>query len=147
MTANITREQKEVFEALVTPGSQDQRLARIQAVEDRIADRCAEVIEGMLDFDMVELNQLEPPPEWVEKYGPEVARRRLVSAKGGKAPAYEAPSAQKVAVQVYNGIVRGRAFRSIKVTQNNLNVKIQLPAPTSKEFVETEAYPTKEIEQ
>ncbi len=108
----------------------EERLARIAAIEDRVYDRAAAVVEAFLSFHEVLPNQDEAPPDWIEKYGLEGARQRLHVAKAGWMPQSLAPAAAKLAVQVMAGIARGRSTR-VKVNAQNINVKIALPAPTS----------------
>jgi len=123
----------------------EERLSRIIALEDRIFERASGVVEAALSFHEVTPFQEEPPADWIAEYGLEGARQRLGVAKTGWMPQAMAPSAVKLAVQAMAGIARGRGFR-VQVNQNSLNVKIELPAPTSAQHPMGEAYPVKEID-
>lgn len=122
------------------------RLERVAQIEDRIFEICAGVAEANVSFFMVDPDQTEPPPEWVEQYGLEGARQRLIVAKYGHLPANEQPSGVRNAIQIMNGISRGRGFR-VRLNQTNLNVKISLPAPTSAAHPGPEVYPSRELEE
>ena len=122
------------------------RLARIEALQDRVYDHAAGVVEATLAFHEVTPDQQEPPPDWVEEYGETAAKQRLRIAKAGWMPASLAPAAVKLAAQVMAGIDRGRSHG----TKNNireLNVQIQLPAPVSgHEPLRPPEYPSKRLE-
>ncbi len=121
------------------------RMARIEELENEIFERAAGVVNAALSFTEVTPTQTEPPPGWVAEYGYEAAKQRLEIAKMGYWPASVAPNAFKLAQQVQTGISRGRAY-SMKVTQNNLNVKIALPAPTTLEHPGTVVYEVRDLE-
>jgi len=122
------------------------RLARIEELENEIYERAAGVVNAYLSFAEVRHDQEEPPPAWVEEYGLEAARQRLIIAKAGWLPASIAPAGAKLAAQVQVGITRGRAIRGAKLTQNNLNVRIALPAPTSNEHPGPVVYEVRDLE-
>lgn len=122
------------------------RLARIEEIEDQVYQTAAAVVEAALSFHEVDHNQQEPPPEWVEKYGLYAARKRLAVAKASWMPSSIAPVGPRLAVQFMAGVRRGRQFSAAQIVQNNLNVKIALPAPTSTEHPGPVVYPEKEIE-
>lgn len=126
--------------------AKEERLERMAQMEDRIYQRANGVLEAALSFHEVAPDAQLPPADWVSEYGAEGARQRLEVAKAGWLPQSEAPNAFKLAAQVTAGISRGRAFRGQRVVQNQLNVKISLPAPTSREHPGLEQYPSKEIE-
>lgn len=121
------------------------RLARIEELEQNLLETAAGIIEAGMSFHEVTPDQADPPPEWVEQYGEKAARQRLAVAKAGWMPQSLAPAALPLSVRMYVGIMRGRGHK-VRLTQNNLNVQIALPAPTSKEHPGTEVYATKEIE-
>jgi hypothetical protein len=126
--------------------AKEARLARIEALEDAVFDRASSLIEAALSFHEVSPAQTEPSAEWIAQYGLEGALQRLQVAKAGWLPQSVAPSALKLAAQVWVGTTRGRAFKGLKLTQNNLNVKINLPAPTSSDHPGPEVYAVKDIE-
>jgi len=135
------------LEAEVHDGQRkEERLVRIIELEDRIFERASGVVEAALSFHEVTPFQEEPPADWIAQYGLEGAKQRLGVAKSGWMPQTMAPSAVKLAVQTMIGIARGRGYR-VQVSQNTLNVKIELPAPTSAQHPMGEAYPVKEIDQ
>ena len=116
--------------ALRDPVLKEQRLARIEQLEDEVYEQSAAIVQEVLAFSQVTHNQDEPPPEWVERFGEAEALRRLNMAKAGWLPASISPAGFKLALAALSGISRGRAYK-VKVTQNTLNVKIALPAPTT----------------
>lgn len=116
--------------ALRDPVLKEQRLARLEDLEDRVYEQSAAAVEEFLAFREIRHDQQEPPAQWVAEYGQEEAERRLNLAKAGWLPASISPVGVKVALAAMNGISRARAYK-VKVTQNNLNVKIALPAPTT----------------
>lgn len=116
--------------ALKDPVLKEERLARIEQLEDEVFEQSVSIVQEVLQFSQVTHNQEDPPEQWVAEYGEEEARRRLNMAKAGWLPASITPSGFKMALQAMGGIAKGRAYR-VKVTQNNLNVKIALPAPTT----------------
>ncbi len=121
------------------------RLARIEELENEIFERAAGVVNAALAFVEVTPDQTEPPPAWVTEFGLEAAKQRLTIAKMGYLPASVAPNGFKLAVQVQTGISRGRAWK-MKITNNNLNVKIALPAPTTAEHPGPTVYEVRELE-
>jgi hypothetical protein len=125
--------------------AKEARLARIVEMEDRVYELASGVVEAALSFHEVDPQQPEPPEEWVKLYGQTAAEQRLRVAKSGWEPASVAPSGVKLAAQVAAGISRGRGYRT-KLTQNNLNVKIELPAPTSSQHPIGDGYAVKDIE-
>lgn len=121
------------------------RLARIEELENEIFERASGVVNAGLSFTEIDPYQPDPPPQWVEQYGEEGAQLRLRAAKAMWAPASMAPSGFKLAAQVMAGIARGRGYR-VRVTQNNLNVKIALPAPTTAEHPGPIVYEVRDLE-
>lgn len=121
------------------------RLARIEQLENEVFERSVGVLNAALAFVEVDPDQIEPPESWVEEYGLEAARQRLKIAKMGYLPASIAPNGFKLALQAQTGISRGRAYR-VKLTQNTLNVKIALPAPTTAEHPGPTVYEVRELE-
>lgn len=122
----------------------EMRQARIEELEQSLLEASAGIIEAGMAFAEVTPDQVDPPPDWVAKYGEAGARQRLAVAKAGWLPQSLAPAALPLSVRMYVGIMRGRGHK-VRLTQNNLNVQISLPAPTSKEHP-GEVYETKEIE-
>ena len=131
---------------LKDPAQKEMRLARIEELENEIFERACGVVNAALSFTEVRHDQTEPPPEWIAEYGPDAAQRRLEIAKMGYFPASVAPNGFKLALQAQVGISRGRAYRGAKLTQNNLNVRIALPAPTSAEHPGPTVYEVRDIE-
>jgi hypothetical protein len=125
----------------------EQRLARIEELEDRVCETAAGVIEAALSFYEVTPNQQEPPPEWIALYGEKGAHQRLAVAKSGWLPQNLAPSATKLASYIYTGITRARGHKTT-LSARVVNVKIALPAPTSAAHPDPviAALPEKEIE-
>jgi hypothetical protein len=123
------------------------RLARIEDIENQIFEQAGGIVEATLAFHEVRPNQTEPPPDWVERYGEEGARQRLEVAKAGWMPASVAPAAVNYALKFMTGTMRGRAFRGAKLIQNNLNVKLELPAPTSREHPGPTTYEVRDLEE
>lgn len=125
------------------------RLKRLQDLEDQIFYKAAAVVDAHASFFEVSALQQDPPPEWIEKYGTVGAAQRLEVARTGWGKKADCPSGVDLASKFLIGSMRARAYRSSKQVQQNLNVKINLPAPTSKDHptLEAEAYPVKEIEE
>jgi hypothetical protein len=123
------------------------RLARVEELENQIFEQASGVVEATLAFVEVRPNQTEPPEAWIERYGLEAAKQRLEVAKMGWAPASVAPSAVTVAVKFMAASTRGRAFRGAKLIQNNLNVKLELPAPTTREHPGPTTYEVRDLEE
>lgn len=121
------------------------RIARMEELEDALLETAAGIAGAAMAFSEVTPNQQEPPPAWIEEYGEEGARQRLAVAKAAWMPPSIAPVAVTLSVRMYTGIMRGRGHK-VRLTQNNLNVQMILPAPTSREHPGAEVYPTKEIE-
>lgn len=115
---------------LQDPRAKEVRMARIEQLEDEVFERATGIVGAILSFHEVDPSMTEPPPAWVEEYGAEGAMQRLKVAQAAWLRQADAPSGFKYAVQVMAGISRGRAYR-VKVTQNNLNVKMTLPLPTT----------------
>lgn len=122
------------------------RLARIEELENEIYERAAGVVNAGLSFTEIDPKQEHPPQAWIDEYGEEGARLRLIAAKSLWLPASVVPAGFKLAAQVQVGITRGRAFRSARLTQNNLNVRIALPAPTSAEHPGPTVYEVRDLE-
>ena len=121
------------------------RLARIEELEDDTFERANGVVNAFMAFGEIDPDQSEPPEAWIEEYGLAAARQRLAVAKMGWAPASVAPAGAKLAAQVMAGIARGRGYR-VRVTQNNLNVKLSLPAPTTAEHPGPITYEVRDLE-
>lgn len=121
------------------------RLARMLEIEDEVFQTAAGILEATLDACHVNPEQLDPPPDWVERYGAEAARRRLSVAKAGWAPRSLAPNFISVAGQIYTGIARARRQQPNQGTRE-INAKIALPAPTAAGMPGAPVYPTKEVE-
>lgn len=108
-------------------------------------ETAAEVVEGVLRFKDVSFDQTEPPEEWVLEYGEAEAKKKLALARSGWLPASTAPAGFQVALRALTGIARSHGYK-VKVTQNNLNVKIALPAPTTAEHPGPVTYEVRELE-
>ena len=123
------------------------RMARIEELENQVFEHAGGILGAALSFSEVFPNQTEPPPDWVERYGRQGALQRLEVAKSGWLPASMAPNALKLAAQLWTGVVKGRGYRQGKLVQNNINVKIGLPAPTTREHPGPITYETRDIEE
>jgi hypothetical protein len=82
----------------------------------------------------------------VEELGAEAANRKLQLAKSMWKPSNMAPAGVALAQKAHTGISRARGFNKATLTQNNLNVKIELPPPTSAAFPGPSTYPVVEVE-
>jgi hypothetical protein len=126
----------------------DAKLARqeqLGEIEDAIFERSLSVIDATIGFADIEPNQETPPPQWVEQYGQEAAERRLRIARMAWLPKSQAPAGQELAMRYVAGYTRARGMK-ISATQNNLNVTIALPAPTSSHAGAPPQFPEKDIE-
>lgn len=128
-----------------SPEAKDSRLAKIEELENRVFEQAAEVVSGFLSFAEVRPDQQDPPPEWVAQWGQEGAEMRLMLAKTAWAPQSLAPAGVNTAVRAMTAISRGRSHK-VKITQNNLNVKIALPAPTSSAHPGPVPYEVRDLE-
>jgi hypothetical protein len=122
------------------------RFARIEELENQVFEQAAQIAVALFDFCQVSPDQTEPPPEWIAQFGPEGAKQRLAVAKSGWLPPSLAPNAVSHAVKMMTGISRGRQHR-LRVTAREVNVKLVLPAPTSREHPGPTVYPTKELDE
>jgi hypothetical protein len=121
------------------------RRARLEEFEERIFVAAAQIVEAQLAFSEVAPNQEHPPAAWVEEYGEEGAKQRLLVAKSGWLPKSHAPAAADLAARVTVGIARARRHQ-LNVRNQQINVTMALPAPTSAEHSGETAYPRKRIE-
>lgn len=121
------------------------RLARIEELENEIFERAVGVVNAALSFTEVSPTQMEPPAEWVAELGYEAAKQKLEIAKMSYLPQSLAPNGFKLAAQVATAISRGRGYRA-KITQNNLNVKISLPPPTTVAHPGPITYETRDLD-
>lgn len=128
------------------PERQKARLQRMLDIEDEVYQTAAGVLKANLDFYQVDPTQAEPPAEWVELYGPEAAKQRLAVARAGWMPESLAPSAVKRAERVVIGIGRARRHMAQQLGPSEINVKLELPAPTSAAQPGAPEYPVLEIE-
>lgn len=123
----------------------EERLARMTALEDEVYETATQVVLAGIAFHEVSPTQPEPPQAWIDIYGYDAAMRRLRVAQAMWMPKSQAPAGLDLAQKAMTGISRGRAFR-VRLTQNQLNVKIELPAPTSAEHPGPETYKVLDIE-
>lgn len=122
------------------------RQQKIAELEDEVFQTSVGVVQAMLDFHLVTPDQQEPPPDWVEKWGREAAEQRLRVAKAGWMPNSLAPAATGLASRIVTGIARARGSRQQALGPAEINVKLQLPMPTSAAQPGAPVYPSKEIE-
>lgn len=123
----------------------EMRLARMEELEHEIFERASAVVNAFCAFSEVAPDQEDPPAAWIAEYGEEAARQRLRIAKAGWFPQSVMPAGAKVSLQAMIGISRGRGYR-VKLTQNNLNVRIALPAPTTTENPGPVVYEVRDLE-
>lgn len=123
----------------------EERLARMLETEDRLLQTAEQIVEAHLDFAQIMPGQTEPPPEWITIYGEEGAKKRLEVAKTGWLPKKDMPSGVDLAQKYSIGTKKARGHRA-SIRAGQLNVKIQLPAPTSAEHPAGEAYPEIDLE-
>ncbi len=123
-----------------------QRAQRIEELETGVYESAAGIAQAVLAFHEVTPDQTEPPRAWVEQYGREAAMQRLTVAKSGYLPQSLAPTAINHAFKIMTGVARMRAFKQQHV-QANLNVKLVLPAPTSREHPGPVVYQTKDLDE
>lgn len=130
---------------LKDPKAKEMRLARIEEIESEIFDRASGVVNAFLSFAEVTRQQEEPPESWVAEYGAEGARQRLKVAQAGWLPQAVAPAGAKLGAQMVVGILRGRGHK-VRATQNNLNVTLTLPVPTTSEHPGPVVYEVRDVE-
>lgn len=124
----------------------EERMARIEEIENEVFEHCAGIAQAFLSFHEVTPNQAEPPPEWVEQYGEKAAQQRLNVAKAGWLPPSHAPAAVQNAFKAMVGVSRGRKFNN-RVLNQTVNAQIILPAPTNTEHPGPVQYETRELEE
>lgn len=129
----------------LTQEEKELRIQRLTEMEDRIYERSAGIIEAFLSFHEVAPDQVEPPKGWIDEYGIEGALQKLLVAKAGWLPPSQAPSTFKLATQVFTAITRGRGGNG-RVVANQVNVKIALPPPTTREHPGQQVYEVKDLE-
>ena len=122
------------------------RLSRMLDIEDEVYQQASGILRAALDFCHVRPDQQEPPPEWVEQYGPEAAKQRLEVAKQGWAPKSLSASGVDLAKSMVIGISRARRHTALNAGPREVNAKIALPAPTSAGMPGAPEYPSKEVE-
>jgi hypothetical protein len=127
------------------PKAKETRLARLEELETEIFERATGVLNAALAFAEITPTQRDPPQSWVDEYGEAAARQRLAIAKLGYLPTSVSPNGFKLAQQFVIGSMRGRAYRA-KVTQNNLNVTLALPVPTTAAHPGPIAYEIRDVE-
>lgn len=130
---------------LKDPKSKEARLARIEEIENETFERASGIVNAFLAFAEVTPQQEEPPEAWVEEFGAEGARQRLMVARAGWLPQAVAPAAAKLGAQMMVGILRGRGYK-VRATQNNLNVTLTLPVPTTSEHPGPVVYEVRDVE-
>lgn len=123
-----------------------QRAQRIEELETGVYESAAGIAQAVLAFHEVTPDQTEPPAAWVAAYGREAAMQRLTVAKTGYLPPSLAPNAVNHAFKIMTGIARMRQYKAQSV-QNHLNVKLVLPAPTSREHPGPVVYQTKDLDE
>lgn len=123
----------------------EERLARMTALEDEVYETATQVMLAGLSYHEISPTQAESPQSWIDTYGYDAAMRRLRVAQSMWMPKSQSPAGMDLALRAHAGISRGRAFR-VRLTQNQLNVKIELPAPTSAEHPGPETYKVLDIE-
>jgi hypothetical protein len=129
------------------PEQKAARLARMLDIEDEVYQQASGILRAALDFCHVAPGQTEPPPEWVEQYGLEAAKRRLEVAKQGWAPQSLSASGVQLAKAMVIGISRARRHSAANaIGPREVNAKIALPAPTSAGMPGAPEYPSKEVE-
>jgi hypothetical protein len=99
--------------AIERPGSGLARapVAAEELIEEQIFDQSCRVVSAAMAFADIDPGQPEPPPEWVEIYGPEEAKRRLRIASSAWLSKKDAPMGISVAMQIHTGITTARARR------------------------------------
>jgi hypothetical protein len=137
--------QHAIVRELKSEAARETRLARIEELENELMEKASSVLSDYLSFREIRHDQAEPPPEWVEELGRDEAERKLNIAKAAWLPASLAPAGATLAARMVAGISRGRNYR-VKMTQNNLNVKIALPAPTSSVHPGPVTYEVRDLE-
>lgn len=128
------------------PALREERLARLEEMENQLFERAAALMEAGLSFYEIKQDQEEPPADWVAQYGRVGAEQRLAIAKSQWLPASQSPGGMQLASRFLTGSMRARGTR-VKATQNNLNVVISLPAPATAEHpAQGQQFPVKEID-
>lgn len=131
--------------AIADPAMKEARLARIEELEQELFERACGIVGAAMQFAEVDPAQEVPPQQWIDELGEEAAMQKLRVAKLGYCPQSHAPTAFTIATRFIAGTMKGRANR-LKITQNNLNVKMTLPVPTTAEHPGPATYEVRELE-
>lgn len=105
---------------------------RMLELENRLAERSAEIVEGVMAFADLPYDSEEPPQQWIDAMGYDAAQRTFRCVKAGQSPSSSVPHGVKVAAQVLAGVMKARALRGQSQT---LNVQVvQLTQGTAREY-------------
>lgn len=99
---------------------EDRELA-LKEVEDRLLAESTKIVEGVLRFHEIDPTAEEPPEEWIEKHGYEVASSMHRLAVAGWVSKVKAPAGVDIAARVMLGIQKAR---SLDKAPKKLNVQL-----------------------
>lgn len=116
-----------------------------QEAADRIYGESLEVIEGVQMFWAIFgeecATQDDPPEEWVDEYGQDRARKLFKLAKAGLLSKQEAPMGVHVAMAHAQSVLRARAARDEKASNQTLNIGTLIQYPRAEAL-----YPSREVD-
>lgn len=101
--------------------------AAIERITDELLTESMGTLRGALRFADLDPQATEPPPEWVERWGAQEARKQFDLARMALMPAAQAPVGLKIAAQVATGILKSRNEKQVPQTLNVQFVQFQLP--------------------
>lgn len=113
--------------------------AAILQIEDRLLEKNVRIIEAISDAPEVE--GPDPPPEWIEKYGPKEAKRRHRIACHALLNSKQAPVYLDHATKVATGIMKARASRQEAAGGPAINIQVVVNGD-----VNVTAYPTQKVD-
>lgn len=96
----------------------------LKAIEDSLYEQSAEVISDALRF--AELDEGQPPPEWVEKFGAQRTEKMARTAQMASLPSKEAPVGLQIAQKTHAAISKARAAAGTGPKVLNMTL-VQMP--------------------
>lgn len=108
-------------------GEWDERrvLALREESEDELLAEHLSILQNAAAFKDIDFDVTECPPEWIEKYGEEVARIRFRLAKMAQMSASDAPMGLSISLKVVQSVMKIKAARQ-QQPQLNVAVKVEV---------------------
>jgi hypothetical protein len=112
---------------------QREKAEYLHGLEEEIFLSALNIVEGALSFAEVDPSgMMTVPDEWVNRFGRTEAEKRFRIAQMACMPSRDIPAGMKIAMEVFQTIVRCRSDRDAMGSVKTLNVMMmQLPAPSA----------------